>query len=87
MAGVVTLVTLLGAVNVIGIKPSARAGDVIDAIKVLGLVAFVAVADSCGDDSKDRYRDRYSREKRIAHKSGMLQRARPARNAQLEIRT
>jgi hypothetical protein len=29
-------------------------------------------ADSCGDDSKDRYRDRYLREKRIAQKSGML---------------
>jgi basic amino acid/polyamine antiporter, APA family len=43
IAGVVTLVTLLGAVNVIGIKPSARAGDVIGVIKVLGLVAFVAV--------------------------------------------
>ena len=42
-------------------------------------------ADSCGDDSKDRYRDRYLREKRIAQKSG--RRARRARNAQLEIRT
>ena len=29
-------------------------------------------ADSCGDDSKDRYRDRYLREKWIAQKSGML---------------
>ena len=29
-------------------------------------------ADSCGDDSKDRYRDRYLREKRIAQKSGMF---------------
>jgi len=28
-------------------------------------------ADSSGDDSKDRYRDRYLREKRIAQKSGM----------------
>jgi hypothetical protein len=26
----------------------------------------------CGDDSKDRYRDRYLREKWIAQKSGML---------------
>ena len=29
-------------------------------------------ADSRGDDSKDRYRDRYLREKWIAQKSGML---------------
>src|ERR1700730_2652483 len=43
IAGVVALVTLLGVVNVIGIKPSARTGDVISVIKVLGLVAFVAV--------------------------------------------
>ncbi|MGZ3425636.1 MAG: APC family permease, partial [Polyangia bacterium] len=43
IACVVVLVTLLGVVNVIGIKPSARAGDVISVIKVVGLVAFVAV--------------------------------------------
>jgi basic amino acid/polyamine antiporter, APA family len=43
IAGAVALVTLLGVVNVIGIKPSARTGDVISVIKVLGLVAFVAV--------------------------------------------
>jgi basic amino acid/polyamine antiporter, APA family len=43
IAGVVALVTLLGVLNFIGIKPSARTGDVISVIKVLGLVAFVAV--------------------------------------------
>ncbi len=40
---VVVLVMLLGLVNVIGIKPSARTGDVISVVKVLGLVAFVGV--------------------------------------------
>lgn len=43
VACVVGLVTLLAAVNIIGIKPSARAGDVISVVKVLGLVGFVAV--------------------------------------------
>jgi amino acid transporter len=43
IAGVVALVTLLGVLNFIGIKPSARTGDVMSVIKVLGLVAFVAV--------------------------------------------
>ena len=43
VASVVVLVTVLAAVNIIGIKPSARTGDVISVVKVVGLVAFVAV--------------------------------------------
>lgn len=43
VAGVVVLVAALGAVNVVGIKPSARTGDVLSVIKILGLVAFVGV--------------------------------------------
>ena len=39
----VAIVTLLGVVNIIGIKPSARVGDVISVIKVVGLLAFVGV--------------------------------------------
>jgi amino acid transporter len=41
-ASAVALVGLLGALNVWGVKPSARAGDAISAIKLLGLCAFVA---------------------------------------------
>jgi len=39
----IIVVTFLAIVNVIGIKPSARVGDAISVIKVLGLVAFVGV--------------------------------------------
>jgi amino acid transporter len=41
--GVTFVVTLLAVVNIIGLKPSARVGDGISIIKVLGLVAFVGV--------------------------------------------
>jgi APA family basic amino acid/polyamine antiporter len=43
IGGVVFVVTLLAVVNVVGIKPSARVGDGISVVKVLGLVAFVAI--------------------------------------------
>ena len=41
--GVVLLVGGLAAVNVIGIKPSARTGDVLSVVKLVGLGAFVGV--------------------------------------------
>ncbi|MDB4970527.1 MAG: hypothetical protein JWN44_6216 [Myxococcales bacterium] len=41
--GVVVLVAALAGVNVIGIKPSARTGDVLSVVKILGLVAFVGI--------------------------------------------
>jgi amino acid transporter len=40
---VMVLVALLGLVNVVGLKPSARTGDVLSVVKVVGLVAFIAV--------------------------------------------
>lgn len=40
---VVVVVTGLAVVNIIGIKPSARVGDAISVVKVVGLVGFVAV--------------------------------------------
>ncbi len=40
---VVVVVTFLAVVNIVGIKPSARVGDVISVIKVVGLVAFIGV--------------------------------------------
>jgi basic amino acid/polyamine antiporter, APA family len=43
MVWVVVVVAFLAVVNIVGIKPSARTGDVISVIKVLGLVAFVGV--------------------------------------------
>ena len=42
-ACVVLVVAFLAVVNVVGIKPSARTGDVISVVKVLGLLAFVGV--------------------------------------------
>ncbi|HEX8950570.1 MAG TPA: APC family permease, partial [Polyangia bacterium] len=39
----VVIVTLLAGVNIIGIKPSARIGDAISIVKVVGLLAFVGV--------------------------------------------
>ena len=39
----VVIVTGLAVVNVIGIKPSARVGDVISVVKVVGLLVFVGV--------------------------------------------
>ncbi|MCU1277397.1 MAG: hypothetical protein JWM53_943 [bacterium] len=43
IGGVVFVVALLAVVNIVGIKPSARVGDGISVVKVLGLLAFVAV--------------------------------------------
>jgi amino acid transporter len=40
---VVLLVGILAVVNIIGLKPSARFGDLLSIIKILGLVAFVGV--------------------------------------------
>jgi APA family basic amino acid/polyamine antiporter len=37
------VVALLAAINVVGVKPSARTGDLLSVIKVAGLVVFVAV--------------------------------------------
>lgn len=42
-AGVVVLVGGLAAVNIVGIKPSARTGDVLSVVKVAGLLLFVGV--------------------------------------------
>lgn len=41
--GVAVLVAALTAVNIVGIKPSARTGDALSVVKILGLVAFVGV--------------------------------------------
>ncbi len=43
VAAVVLLVGGLALVNVVGIKPSARTGDALSVVKILGLVAFVGV--------------------------------------------
>lgn len=43
MASVLALVGVLALVNVVGIKPSARTGDALSVIKLVGLFAFVAV--------------------------------------------
>jgi len=43
IAGVIVLVGALAAVNIVGLKPSARTGDALSIIKVLGLCAFVAI--------------------------------------------
>lgn len=43
VAIVVGLIATLGAINVLGLKPSARTSDVVGALKVLALVTFVAV--------------------------------------------
>jgi amino acid transporter len=43
VAWTIIVVTFLAVVNIIGIKPSARVGDGISVIKVLGLLAFVGV--------------------------------------------
>jgi len=42
-AAVTLVVTLLAVVNIVGLKPSARVGDGISVVKVLGLVGFVGV--------------------------------------------
>jgi len=42
-ATAVALVAFLGLVNVVGVKPSARVGNTIGALKLLGLFAFIAV--------------------------------------------
>ncbi len=39
----VALVLLLGGINVLGIKPGARTGDIMSVIKLLALVAFAAI--------------------------------------------
>jgi amino acid transporter len=38
---VVGLVGLLAAINILGLKPSARTGDALSVVKVLGVVAFI----------------------------------------------
>jgi amino acid transporter len=43
VAGVTVLVGGLGVLNALGVKPSARAGDALSVVKLLGLVVFVAV--------------------------------------------
>lgn len=43
MGAVVAIVSFLAAVNVVGLKASARTGDVLSGIKIVGLLAFVAV--------------------------------------------
>jgi amino acid transporter len=40
---VIVVVVFLAVVNVVGIKPSARTGDALSVIKVLGLLAFIGV--------------------------------------------
>jgi amino acid transporter len=40
---VVAIVVLLGALNILGLKPSARTGDVVSFMKIAALLAFIAI--------------------------------------------